>query len=222
MKKLLMILVCVSISGTALAQFEVQDDGVVSSDAPYNTYSTFSCDIVNLTGTHMLLSWDMLLLDVVAGWDYSLCDYGACYFDPIPTSAPMDTIPSGSDGWMKLNINPGTIDGTTTVKVKVYETATPGTSDSIIWTITSKAPSGIASTTNNEITIQPNPAKDVVVLEVNQSGNMEIRDLMGKLIYRKQVQQGMTRIYTSALPRGIYLLNFSSPTTQQTHKLILH
>ncbi|MDZ4757905.1 MAG: T9SS type A sorting domain-containing protein [Bacteroidota bacterium] len=84
---------------------------------------------------------------------------------------------------------------------------------------------GIIAQTQNEIGIYPNPAKDMLNLELgNLEGNVyiAITDIQGKNIYTQIYSTcNNVTIQTSTFKSGIYILNVTSDKNTITHKIII-
>jgi len=69
--------------------------------------------------------------------------------------------------------------------------------------------------------IYPNPSKGSFTFETTSLGNLELFDLNGALILRKEIEKTSTLIETQGLSIGMYLLNFSSDNQVFRQKLII-
>ncbi|MDR2804193.1 MAG: Ig-like domain-containing protein [Dysgonamonadaceae bacterium] len=74
-------------------------------------------------------------------------------------------------------------------------------------TITSDIPTGITGVNTQEIRVYPNPFVDYIIINATESGTAEIFDLSGKTVLTANLKNGNNRIITSALPKGVYILN---------------
>lgn len=74
----------------------------------------------------------------------------------------------------------------------------------------------------NEISFQiyPNPAKDFIVIDATQIGNVKIFDMNGKLI-QKEFNIGNKSQIRIQLSKGIYLVEFETQATKRVQKLIV-
>ncbi|MDZ4664553.1 MAG: T9SS type A sorting domain-containing protein [Bacteroidota bacterium] len=85
-----------------------------------------------------------------------------------------------------------------------------------------------ASEINNEqvasLSLQPNPAKDkVIILVSNSDKNMtlEIRNMLGQLVMVEKTMEEQNEINLSELKRGIYFVTLTKNKTRVTQKLIV-
>lgn len=72
--------------------------------------------------------------------------------------------------------------------------------------------------------IYPNPTHDFVHLEFPENipeGNIEIRDLTGRLVYSEKLTTTSTEIDVSSLSKGMYMIHFRSEEQYAIRKLIV-
>jgi hypothetical protein len=89
-------------------------------------------------------------------------------------------------------------------------------------------PKSIATSTNEIFSektgaiIYPNPVKDIMKIDVKSSdiNFMEIYNLTGTRILSKKVNQGVTNIDVSSLPKGMYTVSFKGPGAGYNRKFI--
>ena len=75
---------------------------------------------------------------------------------------------------------------------------------------------------SSNINIYPNPATNVVNIQPDANGILRIYNLNGIEIINKQCTQGETlSLNVENLNKGIYLLRFSTKTSDKTKKLII-
>ncbi len=74
---------------------------------------------------------------------------------------------------------------------------------------------------NKNIQIYPNPVKDYVYVEIGlefESADIYLYDMTGKIIEQLNTKNRVTKVNTSRLPQGVYIIKASIPT-QQNKKL---
>ncbi len=74
---------------------------------------------------------------------------------------------------------------------------------------------------NNDIQIYPNPVKDYCYVEIGldfESADVYVYDMTGKMIQTLNTKNRVTKIDTSKLPQGVYIIKASIPN-QQNKKL---
>jgi len=74
---------------------------------------------------------------------------------------------------------------------------------------------------NKDIQIYPNPVKDYCYVEIGlefESADIYVYDMTGKVIQQLQTKNKVTKVNTSKLPQGVYIIKANIPT-QQSKKL---
>lgn len=74
---------------------------------------------------------------------------------------------------------------------------------------------------NKDIQIYPNPVKDYCYVEIGlnfESADIYVYDMTGKVIQQLQTKNKVTKVNTSKLPQGVYIIKANIPT-QQNKKL---
>ncbi len=74
---------------------------------------------------------------------------------------------------------------------------------------------------NKDIQIYPNPVKDYAYVEIGldfESADIYVYDMTGKMIQQLQTKNKVTKVNTSKLPQGVYVIKANIPT-QQNKKL---
>lgn len=77
---------------------------------------------------------------------------------------------------------------------------------------------------NSNVTVYPNPADNEVTVTIKNFdllGQITVYDLGGKHLMQQQITTGVTRINTSALQAGIYLLEVTSSGNRMQQKLVI-
>jgi aminopeptidase YwaD len=75
-----------------------------------------------------------------------------------------------------------------------------------------------------DIKIYPNPAKEILFIELAETADMvEIKDITGKLIFRQQqLSRGKHRINISDFKRGIYFITVKTQTGTVNRKIVFN
>lgn len=79
---------------------------------------------------------------------------------------------------------------------------------------------GTNQTKNNDVNVFPNPAKSEVSITVHESGNIQILNAAGKMVFTQKIVKGNNNIEIGELNKGIYFIKIESKSTQTMHKLI--
>lgn len=81
------------------------------------------------------------------------------------------------------------------------------------------------SKTNQNLSVWPMPAKDVLFLYCenlkNESANVSVYNLKGKLLFSNDLSGNSKKLDVSSLPNGMYLLKFNTSQTCLSKKLII-
>lgn len=208
MKKIVLICAIFSFGISAKSQTYTLTPGNVDTvEAPLNTLSIFDIYQNNITSSKILLSWNRISISLPVGWDYSLCDLGACYTG-IPPGGTMDSVDVGQMGFLGLNINPFAIAGQGIVKLYVYDEAFPTNGDTLTWVVNASPVS--VSETNNEwniISVYPNPSTNYFTINnIPETCMLFIFDAVGKLIEQSQITSNQKTIDVSNYTNGVYTL----------------
>lgn len=77
--------------------------------------------------------------------------------------------------------------------------------------------------TEKNINISPNPTTGMIIItnSFNEKFNINITNVIGKLIYTTQTSEKSMKINLSSQPDGIYFASFQSTYQTQTIKIIL-
>jgi Secretion system C-terminal sorting domain len=75
---------------------------------------------------------------------------------------------------------------------------------------------------NSTLKIYPNPAKDEVTIVTPKEtvGELEIKDMQGRLIMRESIIYKSTRLTLRDLPNGVYIINYKTKEHQYSRRLI--
>jgi hypothetical protein len=82
---------------------------------------------------------------------------------------------------------------------------------------------GIQSAINNQqlaVTVYPNPSNGVYTIEVPSTLNVSVIDVLGKVVYSQQLQDGKYTLNLSNLNNGLYILKAESSGAFKTVRLI--
>jgi len=81
----------------------------------------------------------------------------------------------------------------------------------------------IISIENNSFSVFPNPAKDFIYLKTDKTeiGNVEIRNISGKLIYSNQIVNNNCLINTKNFAKGMYFIIVNFANESSTQKIII-
>lgn len=209
MKKLYPFISLIFTLSTSSAQtYTVSPSHTLYVNAVYNTISIFDIFQENISNDTIYLEWELISNDLVPGWDFSLCDYGSCYAG-IPSFGFMDTVFAGGQGFLGLNIDPHTIEGTGTLRIYVYESNASSAGDTLTWVVTA-GPNGTVAGLSPSVSVYPNPATDFVTIDMRRSPapivSITVLNMLGQQVAEKAVSSGLEQFDIRNLPEGTYLL----------------
>ena len=81
-------------------------------------------------------------------------------------------------------------------------------------TVTVDSTTGITGTKTQIISVYPNPFTDYIMVDAAENGMATIFDLSGKMVLKANLKNGNNHIVTSALQKGVYMLNVSGYTVK--------
>ena len=81
----------------------------------------------------------------------------------------------------------------------------------------------VSNINRNNILIYPNPTKEIVFINLNNSNlyNIEIIDILGNILIEKEKVNNLISIKTSNLSQGIYFIRTKSKSDSQIHRIIV-
>ena len=96
-----------------------------------------------------------------------------------------------------------------------------GCSASSTFVVTSSAGISTIETSNDVISIYPNPANDFVVIDANgfNINKVEVLDVLGQITFTTDVQGSKVQINTSSLEQGVYFVRIQSEGRIETKRL---
>ncbi len=221
MKKLIFLLAFVSFTLAKAQTYSVMPAASMTVTAPYSSVTIFDIYQKNTSSSKIILQWTKVSVNLPAQWQYSMCDLGSCYAGIPVGPNTMDTVVGNAQGFLGLNIDPGTTDGTGVVKVYVYQKGFPNSGDTLTWYVKTIAASVEELTASSEVKVYPNPAKDNLFIK---SGNnnivqAELFDAVGRKVLTTTVN-GDSNINISALDNGFYSLIITAGDKRMMKRII--
>lgn len=118
------------------------------------------------------------------------------------------SIPSDDSGYFTSGYHPGDGPGCTYLRYYLLNSETLEKLDSMDVSYCSVV--GVDENISFEYSIYPNPSKGNVIIELPESGKIQISDLQGKIIDTKQLDEGLNQVHLSSTQKGVYLITFIS------------
>lgn len=205
-----LLLFCCSflfVSFTTAQSFSFAPDDDYYGTAILENYNIFQIDIVNETADSLQLSWKFLTATTPEEWEVSLCDNMNC-FGYIPDNGIMNPI-LDDDAFIKLDVNPGLIDGEGILTFLIFETNDQSVSHEIRFHISTIQ---VANENIPQISVEifPNPATDFINIENSENRDLvvNISNANGKQIHQSLLLAGeLKKIETNELSNGFYFLS---------------
>jgi hypothetical protein len=212
-----------------LSSFLIKAQTYSISPAKTVTFSAAMGDItakdiyqVNTGSTSITLLWEGVSVNLPALWEYSICDFGACYPGVPAGPNAMNTVAVGGQGFLGLNINPGVTPGTGNVKVFVYQSGYKANGDTLTWYVNANWVGIAEESKNSGLSVFPNPATDQ--LHIN-SANFElttatISDALGRNVLNVSLFSNTNTVDISGLQKGYYTLCIATKNEQLYRRII--
>lgn len=216
------IILAACLNNTSAQTYSISPNDTLVVTAPYNTLSIYDIFQDNITSTPIDLGWTLITNNLYPGWDYSLCDLGHCYTG-LPSGGQMDPVPVAGQGFLGLNVDPGTVSGTGIVRIYVYDITAPNNGDTLTW-IVSTPPVGIETYSSAlQFDLFPNPSIDHILVQTtapaDESIEISITDMTGRILVASVQSNGSQYIVNiAALPPGNYLLICRTPEGLQAQR----
>ena len=204
--------------------YVVTPNDTLNCIAEFNELRIFDIYQENVSGDTLQLDWSAVSVDLPVGWDYSMCDFGHCY-PGVPGGSMLPVEPI-EEGFLGLNIMPGTTSGTGEVRVYVFDVNAPAQGDTLTWLIRTEDLTGIAETGDVRFTVYPNPASDLLTFNLPEHGTGNHTVTMFDALGRTVLQTALTADYTvldlGSLSNGSYALQLTrDSSTLATRRLVV-
>lgn len=213
MKKLLLLsfLAFTFMSSKAQVSYSITPANSMTVTAPYSSVTIFDIYQKNTSASKIVLKWKRISINLPAPWQYSMCDFGTCYAGIPVGPNTMDTVSVGGQGFLGLNIDPGTTDGVGTVKVYVYQSNLPNNGDTLTWYVKTIAAGIEELFSNSGIKIFPNPAQNNLNINLNfyEPADVCLTDALGRKILTTRVSSS-ANLDVSSFDKGFYTLTIET------------
>ncbi|MFN0032779.1 MAG: hypothetical protein ACKVOR_11520 [Flavobacteriales bacterium] len=111
MKFIALAWLCLFVSSEAASQnFTFSPADSYSATLQMQVYGDHQIDIAHDAPDTAYISWRVMEQEYPAGWDVQLCDWQHCY-TYVPDNGDMLGVPTGSNGYVRLLVNPFDIPG---------------------------------------------------------------------------------------------------------------
>ena len=207
------------------SSFVFGQDIVLSTDSASTTDSLFrkaKLTITNNGATGRTLYWKKLSDTFSAGWDSSgVCDDNLCSFDSEGDYNLGDTVQPGQTGKFEVQFQANNVNGNGMTVVALYDPM-DSSATVVVGTFSSNLiyPNSSIKETHPDldITLAPNPAKDVLNIQTKEDliRTIEIYNMAGEQVGLHFSLRGSTTqtVPISDLTQGVYLLRFMDADQQ--------
>jgi Secretion system C-terminal sorting domain len=177
-----------------------------------NTSMDLSNYIINKGNSAITLRWTRNIVQVTPGWTTNFCDLNLCYL-PSASSKVFELLPADT-GLLKPVFLANGIEGCIIYRIDLTS-ETPNVTYQKSLLFYGRSSNGCQVTGAADIeeikdfALFPNPANEtlnVIFADVNFKGNLEILDLLGKVVLQQKATDSNTQMDVSKLPIGTYSL----------------
>jgi hypothetical protein len=75
---------------------------------------------------------------------------------------------------------------------------------------------------NNTLSVYPNPARDLVYVNTQDMGSIQVVSAFGELVYQRDIEDNLTEINVSAYAKGAYILYYKTDSGIRSRKIIVY
>lgn len=174
--------------------------------------------LVNTT-IHTEMVWIREDNTLPAAWTAAICDNALCHNIDID-SADFTMMQNDSFDF-KVNFYPQTNNGRATNRVRVYAKNDPSVSTTAVFNAQGWGLS-VYQTDAQGLLIYPNPANEVLVVELPRSnaGDIQVLNALGQEVIRGFVSGNKAELNTTSLAEGVYVLNIRQGDHTYTRKFL--
>jgi hypothetical protein len=215
MQRIVIALLCVAGNLSAQTFFPVQGpvlEQEVALQQADECYVFFS----NPSGDTLQLRWRKLEVSMPPGWDIDLCDYGHCYTG-IPNNATMNPVYDTIQPYLKLLVQPDTVEGTAWLWFRVYDLTDDDNFQDVYFSLHTQGVSSTTEAAQPALQVFPNPASEWLYLENKKPGLLPVAvfNSQGALVYATALSEGAGQtIPVHSWPAGLYWLRAASEIKQ--------
>ena len=221
MNKIVSLLALMMIVSLGYGQSVEYTDGKVLSWYAPNTGS-YDCKIKikNIKGQEVILKYAKVSSDFPSGWDVTLCDNFNCFTQLVDAGSfyPMKDMEYGE---MKVTIDAKGMADTAYIKYALWDIDNPSLRDTIEYTIYVNFGASANTLANSEVSLYPNPAKDVVNILASKGSKASLYSSNGQLLLSKTIANKAEQLDVSGLKTGLYLLTMLNSKGIQSSQLII-
>jgi hypothetical protein len=178
-------------------------------------------DLNNLQSLPVQMAWEVVDDQLPVTWEVSFCDPSNCY--PIGITSHDFTLPvGGSNNIFNVHFYPNGMAGSGTVQVRVYNRITPTEEQFLFFTGKAQWAASVTPFDGSGYRAWPNPFNSVFQLEtdLNRFQEVQVFNLMGKMVYSSTLIKNHLTIDGNHLDRGIYFLKLIGKDSTVTRRIV--
>lgn len=212
MKKIFTFVVIAAFSGSVAAQVLSLNPSYFDLKVDVASYVDANSTMFNNSNMDRVITWVRQVHHQPAGWYTMVCDDNNCYS---PSTGSMNVNLAGfAQGLLKLSIFPNEVPGDAEYTLVAYDATDSINVNASMYIKVSTLNTGIQGTRNEVVAVFPNPARDVLYVNVlNKSvTSVELYSMVGQKLRSIAVDPGNPSISipVSDLKKGMYFLRVYS------------
>lgn len=181
-----------------------------SFTTPPNCVATSQFSVTNITPTQATLSWNPV--SAASGYEYAVT---------LTSTPPVSSNVTTAFSELATGLTPST-------PYFAHVRSRCGSNDVSPWTtraFTTLSPTGVNNVNANAVQLvaHPNPVQHTLTLQItgpaNINGQVQVIDVVGKMVRQQVVSAGKTEIDMSSLPTGMYLVKYTDKENSQVVKV---
>lgn len=203
-------------AGVAQVQFATDSAELIYINKDNFQYSSQTTITNNNTDpADTVFTWERYDNSISGDWGTAICDKEYCF--PEETNTATMNIGIGKTVSFKVNFYTKGVKDCGSVSVRIYSQMDQFNADSFYTEVCSFDPASVGEVKQSNISIYPNPAKNFVVVESSDNGNLEIEvyDVLGNLMLKANQPSG-NRLNVMDLPKGVYIVRVKGDHTSAT------
>ena len=222
MKRLSFAIFALALSFQSFAQsYAFEPSNEYSGIANLEEYNIYQVYMINTSPDTLWLTWRLTENTIPEDWEITLCDNVACY-GTLPNTADMDPVFVADSAFLKLDINPGTIDGAGILKFRIYETGTPNYEELTFHVTTD--PTSLNENVRIQTKVYPNPSHNFLNISNLESTALDytIFDGQGKQVLASSISANAEfTIQVIDWPSGQYFLVLNNEGIRTSTRFIV-
>jgi hypothetical protein len=217
-KTLLLFAIVVWISLPSIAQTLLIDKPSFNLTVDTSEMAEALSTVTNNTSGQKTIKWVRYVDSQPEGWDFSICDKNNCFSSALTSTTFV--LAAGEGGFMKMDVWPYGVIGQGSYHIDIFDVSDSANSKITMFVnVTGQATTGISSLKDGSISIYPNPAKDVLFVNLDVAKHitsLEIYNVVGQKVKTVNLEDGLKSVSVpvSDMKKGVYFLRVVSGTKE--------